>query len=98
MVGSAAGVLNALQNKPGDSYLIRIASDRIALAGVSPRATLFSVYHFLEKYLGCGWLVPGDDFVPHRSELELPARAEDVETPAFEYRAHLPLPVRRQPD
>lgn len=87
VVGTAAGAFDAFQNKPGDSYLIRIASDRIVLAGASPRSTLFSVYRFLEKYLGCGWLVPGDDIVPHQSELELPAHADNLESPAFEYRA-----------
>ena len=49
-----------------DTYLIRIRSGEISLAGKLPRATLFSVYRFLEKYLGCGWVMPGDDFVPRR--------------------------------
>jgi hypothetical protein len=87
LVGSAAGTLEPIRNRVGDSYLIRISSGQISLAGESPRATLFSVYRFLEKYLGCGWVVPGDDFVPSRSELELPDQAEEVESPAFEYRA-----------
>src|SRR5437879_1230314 len=41
VVGTAAGALGALRNKPGDSYLIRIGSDRIVLAGASARSTLF---------------------------------------------------------
>src|SRR6476620_11048652 len=80
LVGGAAGELESIRNRGSDAYLIRIDSAQISLAGASPRATLFSVYHFLEKYLGCGWVVPGDDFVPSRTELELPDQAEEVES------------------
>ena len=87
LIGRAAGDLAPLRNRKDDRFLIRIDAERIMLAGVSARATLFSVYRFLEKYAGCGWLVPGDEYVPRRSELQIPEKAEDVETPAFEYRA-----------
>jgi hypothetical protein len=87
LLGGAAGELAQLRNRKDDSFVIRIDSGHIRLAGASARATLFSVYRFLEKYLGCGWLLPGDEFVPRHSELQLPAKAEDLETPAFEYRA-----------
>jgi len=87
LVGVAAGELESIRNRGSDAYLIRIDAAQISLAGASPRATLFSVYHFLEKYLGCGWVVPGDDFVPSQSELKLPDKVEDIESPAFEYRA-----------
>jgi hypothetical protein len=87
LLGSAAGRIDAVQNHTGDTYLIRIDSGQITLTGASPRATLFSVYSFLEQYLGCGWLMPGDDSVPHRSDLDLPGRVQKLEAPKFEYRA-----------
>jgi hypothetical protein len=86
IVGGAAGPPN-LKKRGEDGYLIRITPGLITLAGNSPRSTLFSVYHFLAKYLGCGWLTPGDDFVPHNSELKLPAHIEEEESPVFQYRA-----------
>lgn len=87
LIGRAAGDVDALRSRKDDRFLIRIEGGRILLAGASPRATLFSVYRFLEKYGGCGWLVPGDEFVPRRDTLSLPERAEEIETPAFAYRA-----------
>jgi len=87
LVGSAVGKIQQFENLNSDSYLMRIRSRQISLAGASPRGTLFSVYRFLEKYLGCGWLVPGDDFVPHRSDLDLPEQIEEIESPSFDYRA-----------
>jgi hypothetical protein len=87
LIGGAAGDLAPLRNRGDDRYLIRIEGGQIQLAGASPRATLFSVYRFLEKYAGCGWVAPGDEFVPTLFELAIPERAEDIETPAFDYRA-----------
>ena len=86
-VGGVAGGSDPLPGKGEDAYLIRIAADKISLTGNSPRATLYSVYRFLEKYLGCGWLTPGDDEVPRENEISLPDTAEDIEVPAFTYRA-----------
>lgn len=77
----------SIQNRNADTYLIRIQSGAISLAGKSPRGTLYSVYRFLEQYLGCGWVMPGDDFVPHHSNLELPETVDQIESPAFDYRA-----------
>src|SRR5437667_6671520 len=87
LVGDVAGSIPALSNRSVDSYAIHIANGNVSIAGASPRATLFSAYRFLEKYLGCGWLVPGDDHIPRQAELNIPEKGGDVETPAFEYRA-----------
>ena len=86
LVGAAARV-EPFQDGNPDTYLIRIRSGEISLAGKLPRATLYSVYRFLEKYLGCGWVTPGDDFVPRQSNLELPQTVDEIESPAFDYRA-----------
>jgi hypothetical protein len=86
-VGRAATGAGRLAGRPPDSYLIRIAGGQIHLVGDSPRATLFSVYHFLEKYLGCGWVFPGDDHIPQSPDISVPEGVEDLESPAFSYRA-----------
>ncbi|MCW5977909.1 MAG: DUF4838 domain-containing protein [Bryobacteraceae bacterium] len=87
LIGSAAGSIAGLDKGGVDSFVVRINDGRIVLAGASPRGTLFSVYYFLEKYLGCGWLVPGDEYVPRADEVTVPAKVEDSESPAFAYRA-----------
>lgn len=56
------------------------------VSGASPRAALFAVYAFLETYLGCGWIAPGDDAIPHTPTIRLPTAAT-VDAPAFSYRA-----------
>ncbi len=86
-VGQIAGGADALKGRGEDSYLIRIAAGNISLAGASPRATLYSVYRFLEKHLGCGWIAPGDDYVPRANEITILDSDEDLESPAFTYRA-----------
>jgi hypothetical protein len=85
-IGGTAGAVQLPRDR-ADSYVVRIDSGRIVLAGDSPRSTLFSVYHFLEKYLGCGWLAPGDDFVPHHFEVQIPEHIDEIQSPAFQYRA-----------
>ncbi|MFL6302543.1 MAG: DUF4838 domain-containing protein [Candidatus Sulfotelmatobacter sp.] len=87
LIGAAAGHIDSFLNRNADSYLIRIHSGEISLAGASLRGTLYSVYRFLEEYLGCGWIMPGDDYVPHQPNLEVPEHVDEMQSPAFEYRA-----------
>jgi len=75
-VGQAAGSAEQLKDRGEDSYLIRVAGGNVYLTGATPRSTLYSVYHFLEKYLGCGWIVPGDEYIPRSVEIGLPDRVE----------------------
>jgi hypothetical protein len=44
-----------------DGFIIDVQSGKIVLAGVNDRATLYSVYTFLEK-MGCRWFAPNFDF------------------------------------
>jgi hypothetical protein len=87
LIGQAAGALEILNGKPADSFLIRVTGSNVMLAGLTPRSTLFAVYVFLEKYLGCGWVAPGDEYIPRSLEISLPERIEQIESPAFTYRA-----------
>ena len=87
LIGQAAGALEVLNGKPEDSFLIRVTGNNVILAGLTPRSTLYAVYVFLEKYLGCGWIAPGDEYIPRSLEISLPERIEQIESPAFTYRA-----------
>ncbi|MFM8984964.1 MAG: DUF4838 domain-containing protein [Planctomycetia bacterium] len=75
-----------LRSRGEDGYLMCSMGRRIVLVGNSPRATLYAVYHFLEKHLGCGWCVPGDDTVPRRPSVRLPPFDDRVGPPAMAMR------------
>ncbi|HRU04804.1 MAG TPA: DUF4838 domain-containing protein [Candidatus Brocadiia bacterium] len=57
------------------------------LAGATDRATLYAVYDFLERELGCRWLGPGPDWedIPRNPSVTLPD-VDRVETPGIKYR------------
>ena len=83
--GDREAVQASLKDRGEDGYLMRSLGGRLILTGNSPRATLFAVYHFLEK-LGCGWRIPGDDTVPRRTTIRLAPFNEAVGPPAFTLR------------
>lgn len=74
-----------------DCYMIRRVGDQILIFGGSPRATLYAVYHFLERYLGFRWLEPGDDAIPTLSKIEL-GNIDDIEEPVYVMRSILNFP------
>jgi hypothetical protein len=91
------GALRAqLSGQGDDGYLVRSLGKRLVLAGNSPRATLYAVYHFLEKYLGCGWCAPGDDTVPRHDLVQVAALDEAVGPPAFTMRQIILFPYGGQ--
>ncbi|MEA4889960.1 MAG: DUF4838 domain-containing protein [Clostridiaceae bacterium] len=69
----------------GERFTIRTANDSLLILGGSPRGTLYGVYSFLEKYLGCRWFTPTVDKIPRRSRLELPD-INIVGQPSLDYR------------
>lgn len=85
--------VDELKGREKDSYMVRIAGGDIDLVGASPRGTLYSVYDFLERYLGCGWIAPGDDHIPRNPQICLPELADRVESPSFSYRAMALFPL-----
>jgi hypothetical protein len=44
-------------------------------------------YDFLERYLGFGWIAPGDDHVPRNPKIHLPESADRVAPRSFSHRA-----------
>ncbi|MFM8290766.1 MAG: DUF4838 domain-containing protein [Planctomycetia bacterium] len=81
-----------LRPRGDDGYLMRSRGKRIMLVGNSPRATLYAVYHFLEKHLGCGWCAPGDDTVPRRTSVRIQPFDDCVGPPAMAMRQIIVFP------
>jgi hypothetical protein len=69
-----------------DGYLIRCRGSELAIAGNTPRGTLYGVYSFLEDELGCRWFTPDCSRIPKNTSPS--ATSGDVRfTPPLEYRA-----------
>jgi hypothetical protein len=85
---SIAGEIPVLSE---DGYIMKRVGSQIVLLGGSPRATLYAVYHFLERYVGCRWLEPGDDSVPALSKIEI-GNIDDIEEPVYTMRSIVNFP------
>ncbi len=55
-----------------DGIVVKTAGEHLVLAGRPPRGTLYAVYTFLEKVVGCRWWTSTESFVPNRPTLEVP--------------------------
>jgi hypothetical protein len=57
------------------------------LVGACGRGTVYAVYDFLERDLGCRWLAASERWeeIPHTATIEVP-EGKRVEAPAFKYR------------
>ena len=43
-----------------ERFVLDVAGDRVAIAGATPRATLYGACAFLERFLGIRWYWPGE--------------------------------------
>jgi len=68
-----------------DSVVLKSNNKGLILAGPEPRGTIYSVYTFLEDYLGCRWWTKQETFIPKKKTLNIP-EVNYVYTPALEYR------------
>lgn len=77
---------SADEDQPGaESFVIRTGDDYLLIAGDGRRGTLYGVYTFLEKYLGCRWYTPTVSSIPRRSRIAI-GPIDDTQKPALEYR------------
>ena len=81
----AAGLSQKITPLGDDGFVIRIAQNKIVLAGSSVRGTLYSVYSFFEDYAGCKWLDSKTSVLPKSPNLTVPAVSRNVK-PALSYR------------
>lgn len=68
-----------------DGFIIKSDSLRLIIAGGSEKGTLYGVYTFLEKYLGCRMYSPTVKIIPHQNTIKL-AAINDVEIPVISFR------------
>ncbi len=84
-IGSAADndELRARAAADESGYFVEITRDTVRLAGTTPRATAFAIYHLLEG-LGCRWFMPGEigEVIPSMDTIAL-ERMAVVELPDF---------------
>lgn len=62
-----------IQKMDPDGFIIKSQGSRIFLAGGSHKGTIYAVYTFLEKYLGCRFYAPDAESVPVQKNIHLPA-------------------------
>lgn len=68
-----------------DGFIIRTDSLRLVIAGGNDKGSLFGVYTFLEKYLGCRMYTPKVKIIPVRDTIIL-GNIDDREVPGIKYR------------
>lgn len=56
-----------------EEWAIRTDGGHLVITGGRPRGTLYGVYEFLEKYLGCHWLDARTEIIPSKPDLVLGA-------------------------
>ena len=69
-----------------DGFVIKTKGDRIFLVGGEKRGTLYSVYSFLEQYLGCRFFTDTFERIPYDPNLKISPIAEDKQIPVFKTR------------
>ncbi len=90
-----------LESMGKEELVIRTKGPHLILAGGRPRGTLYAVYEFLEKYLGCRWYTRNVSYIPKKAEIKLDEIDYRYEPP-FMYRetlyqeAYYPVFAERQ--
>ena len=81
----ALGIVVNFNELEADGFVIKTDSLRLIIAGGNDKGTLFGVYAFLEKYLGCRMYAPMVKIIPVRDTILL-GITEDKEIPKIKYR------------
>jgi len=69
-----------------EGFIIKTDGDKIIIAGGKTRGTLYGIYDFLEKFLGCHWYGKDMQIIPTLETVEVPAVIDETEIPAFAHR------------
>lgn len=68
-----------------DGFVIKTDSSRLIISGGSEKGSLYGVYTFLEKYLGCRMYTPKVKVIPQQKHIEL-AKLNDTQVPVIGFR------------
>lgn len=85
-IGKTAAGIDA-EGFGDEQLLIRIEASRIAITGGRPRGTLYGVYEFFERYLGCEFLTYDHTWFPPAAGLAPLPLGDRALTPAFAFRS-----------
>ncbi|MBQ7301458.1 MAG: DUF4838 domain-containing protein [Clostridia bacterium] len=69
-----------------DGYTIFEEDERLYLIGGEKRGTLYSVYEFLETYLGCRFYTETVEFIPSLAVVKIPFGLNETKIPQFQFR------------
>jgi hypothetical protein len=69
-----------------DGFIIKRIGNSVILTGGVRKGVLYSVYSFLEDFLGCRMYTSTAIYVPNKSSISLPATIDRKESPTFAYR------------
>lgn len=65
-----------------DGYYILCRGGKVYLGG-RDRGVIYAVFAFLEKFAGCRFFAPDEEYVPHLPRIEIPEGYEEHGTPVF---------------
>ncbi len=77
---------NAEEEIGYDGIIVKSVGKSIVLSGAPLRGSIYSVYEFLEKKLGCRWWTSTESTIPHTPTLKIENDLDVRFTPPFEYR------------
>jgi len=69
-----------------EGFTIKTVDSRLVIVGGPELGTIYGVYGFLEKYLGCRWYAPDVNFVPQQKRDYSRFVEIILRLPALEYR------------
>lgn len=69
-----------------DGFVIKTSGEKLWLVGGEQRGTLYSVYEFLEKYIGCRFFTETLEIVPQKETVAICTIECDKQIPVFEFR------------
>jgi hypothetical protein len=69
-----------------DGFAIKVADEKLVIAGGEKRGTLYGVYTFLEDYLGCRWYSKDFELVPTINKITVKLSVDETQKPAFTFR------------
>jgi len=68
-----------------EGFIIKTLGKYLIIVGGRLRGTMYGVYTFLEKYLGCRWFTSKMSMIPRMDKLVI-GEIDDVQVPVLEYR------------
>ena len=82
-----AGLALPVEGDETEAFIVLCAGDDLILRGTGDRGTLYAVYDFLERDLGCRWLGPGPlwESIPSAGTIDIGA-LDRTESPDMRYR------------